>query len=70
MTTILQARFDEARLQKVSRIQKATGLTVSQLFRQLIDVVEVKPMEATINLSTNANSDVNTGQGSHVAAAA
>ena len=69
MTTILQARFDEARLQKVSRIQQATGLTVSQLFRQLIDVVEVKPMEATINLSTNANDDI-TGQGKNVVVAA
>ena len=57
MTTILQARFDEVRLQKLAKIQQTTGLTVSQIFRKLVDVAEVKPMEATIFLSTNANSD-------------
>lgn len=68
MTTILHARFDEDRLKKVSRIQQATGLTVSQLFRQLIDVVEVEPAKFTVQ-SEKANSDV-TRQGSHVAACA
>ena len=57
MTTILQARFDEDRLRKISRIQAETGLTVSQLFRRLIDAAEVKPLEVSVNLSTNAKSD-------------
>jgi antitoxin component of RelBE/YafQ-DinJ toxin-antitoxin module len=52
MTTILTARFDEKRLQKVSQIQADTGLTVSQLFRRLIDVAEVKPVEMVVNLPT------------------
>ena len=70
MTTILQARFDEDRLQKISRIQAETGMSVSELLRRLVDAAEVKPLEINVNLSTNANSDVNTGQGSHVAVAA
>ena len=51
MTTILQARFDENRLKKIFKIQADTGLTVSQLFRRLIDVAEVKPLEITADLS-------------------
>jgi len=56
MTTVLQARFDEDRLKKISRIQADTGLTVSQLFRRLIDAAEVKPLEINVNLSTNSKS--------------
>jgi len=56
MTMILQARVDEARLQKVNRIQRETGMSVSELFRWLIDVAEVKPLEATAILSTPAPS--------------
>ena len=69
MTTVLQARFDEDRLKKISRIQADTGLTVSQLFRRLIDAAEVKPLEINVNLSTNANDDT-TGQGKSVVVAA
>jgi hypothetical protein len=60
MTTVLHARFDEARLQKISRIQQATGLTTSQILRKLIDVAEVQPFDATVNLSANAASTTHT----------
>jgi len=69
MTTILQARFDEARLKKINRIQADTGLTVSQLFRRLIDVAEVEPLKVNVNLSRQANSDTEAVR-SRVAAAA
>ncbi len=69
MNTILQARVGERHIRKMATLKAQTGLTVSQLFRQLIDRAEVKPLEATVYLSTNANSDVNTREGSHVAAA-
>jgi hypothetical protein len=57
MTAILHARFDQARIAKVEQIQRDTGLTVSQLFRRLIDAAEVKPAEIKVNLSQKANSD-------------
>jgi antitoxin component of RelBE/YafQ-DinJ toxin-antitoxin module len=69
MTTVLQARFDEARLKKINRIQADTGLTVSQLFRRLVDAAEIKPLEISVNLSTNANDDI-TRQGSNVVVSA
>ena len=65
MTTLLQARFDEARLRKINQMQAATGLTVAQLFRRMVDAAEVKPLEINVNLSTNANDDT-TRQGSNV----
>ncbi len=67
MTTILQARVSEHQIQKIESLKAQTGLTVSQLFRRLIDCAEVKPLDAKVILSTNAKSDVNTSQGSHVA---
>ncbi len=57
MTTIVQARVSEGHLQKIETLKAQTGLTVSQLFRQLIDRAVVKPLDATVNLSTNSNSD-------------
>lgn len=66
MSKILLARFDEARIEKISRIQKSTGLTVSQLFRKFVDVAEVETLR--LNLSANANDDT-TGQGKNVVAA-
>ena len=57
MTTILQARVNQYHLQKLDSLKAKTGLTVSQLFRQLIERAEVKPVEFSVNLSTNANSD-------------
>ncbi len=68
MTKFLQARVDEERLKKVNRIQEATGLSVSQLFRRLIDAAEVEPLKVTVNLG-KANSD-DTQQGKFVAVAA
>jgi len=69
MTTILQARVNERHLQKVENLKAQTGLSTSQLFRQLIERAVVKPLDATVNLSTKANSDV-IRQDSHVAVAA
>jgi antitoxin component of RelBE/YafQ-DinJ toxin-antitoxin module len=57
MTVVLQARFDEDRLRKISRIQAETGMSISELFRRLVDAAEVKPLEINVNLSTNAKSD-------------
>ena len=48
MTEVVQARFDEGRLQKMKKLQEATGLSTSQLFRRLIDAVEVEPARFTI----------------------
>jgi hypothetical protein len=69
MDTILQARVGERHIQKMATLKAQTGLTVSQLFRQLIERAEVKPLEATVNLSANANNDVTTREGSHVVVA-
>ncbi len=57
MDTIWHARFYRNQVAKILQIQADTGLTVSQLFRRLIDVAEVKPIETTVILSTNCNSD-------------
>jgi hypothetical protein len=70
MTKVIQSRFDEPRLSKLAVIQAKTGLTASALFRRLIDAAEVEPAKIAVDLSTNANSDVTTLQGSHVADAA
>jgi hypothetical protein len=44
-------------------------LTVSQLFRRLVDAAEIKPLEINVNLSANANDDT-TRQGKNVVVAA
>jgi len=57
MDTVLHARFDRKQVAKILQIQADTGLTVSQIFRRLVDVAQVKPLDATVILSANANSD-------------
>lgn len=69
MTRILQARVGDTHIAKLNALKSQTGLTTSQLFRQFIDLAEVKPAEIAVKLSKNANSDVSTYQGQHVATA-
>jgi hypothetical protein len=69
MSTVLQARFDENRVKKINRIQQETGMSVSELFRRLVDAAEIKPLEISVNLSANANDDI-TRQGSNVVVSA
>ncbi len=52
MTTTLQARVYENHLKKVAKLKAKTGLTTSQLFRELISAAEVKPVEMVVNLPT------------------
>ncbi len=66
----LQARVEKRHLQKLELLSAQTGLKKSFLIRQLIDAAVVEPAQITVRLSTNANSDVNIRQDSHVAAAA
>ena len=63
MKTVLTARIDEARIAKVEAIQQSTGLTVSQLFRRLIDAAEVEPLKVTVNLGKAKSAE--TLQGIH-----
>jgi antitoxin component of RelBE/YafQ-DinJ toxin-antitoxin module len=67
MKSTLQARIDDSHLKKLAAIKARTGLNTSFLIRQMIDAVEVEPARINVHLSTNEKSDVNTGQGSHVA---
>jgi hypothetical protein len=66
MTVVVQTRLDEGRLSKLESIKAKTGFNTSQLFRKLIDCVEVEPATITINFG-QAKSDVNIRQDSHVA---
>ena len=58
MDTVFHARFDRNQVAKILQIQADTGLTVSQIFRRLVDAAQVKPLEVNVILSTKANSDV------------
>ena len=49
MTVVVQTRLDEGRLSKLEAIKAKTGFNTSQLFRKLIDCVEVEPAKITIN---------------------
>ena len=56
MTVVVQTRLDEGRLSKLEAIKAKTGFNTSQLFRKLIDCVEVEPAKITINFG-QAKSD-------------
>jgi len=58
MDTVLHARFDARQVAKITQIQADTGLTISQIFRRLVDAAEVKPLEIKVHLFANAKSDV------------
>ena len=67
--TILQARFDKMRLNKLEAIKSATGFSTSEVFRRLVDAAEIQPAKINVNLSANANDDI-ARQGSNVVVAA
>jgi hypothetical protein len=70
---VLRFRAGVEERSKIKQLQQATGLNASQVLRALIanSRLELQPMPtATIVLSTNANNDVTTRQGSHVVVAA
>lgn len=62
MTEVVQARFDEGRLQKMKRLQEVTGLSTSQLFRRLIDAVEVEPAKFVIASEKVKSAEAVTGK--------
>lgn len=68
-TEHLQVCLEPRQAQKIARIREATGLTTSQVLRQLVEVAEVQTQFSAI-LHGNANGDVNSLAGSHVAVAA
>ena len=70
---VLRFRASPDERAKIKAMQTATGLNASQVLRALIknSRLELQPMPtATVILSRQAESDVNTQQGSHVALSA
>jgi len=66
-TEMMVFRADKQHGLKLQQIQRQTGWKRSEVVRRIIEAAD--PTSIT-GLSLKANSDVNTGQGSHIAAAA
>lgn len=69
-TEFMRFRVEPWHAEKMKQIKVQTGIGASELLRRMIEKIEIRPVDTKVVLFQNANSDVNSRQGSHVAVAA
>jgi hypothetical protein len=65
-TEILRFRAEPQHVEKMRRLKEQTGVSWSELFRRLVEGVDIQPIDTKVILSVNEKNDDTTLQGNRV----